>query len=82
MSYERAHKNSNLLKLENDYKKFSKEYERESREFLKEHGGDYFNKDSSGKARINVDLKTGKVSQSKLLDITAVEMLRVAGGKI
>lgn len=82
MSYERAHKNSNLLKLENDYEKFSKEYERESREFLKEHGGDYFNKDSHGEARINVDLKTGKVSQSKLLDIVAVEMLRVAGGKI
>lgn len=82
MSYERAHKSSQLLKLENDYKKYSKAYESDSREFLKEHGGDYFNKDSRGKARINVDLKTGKVSQSKILDIAAVEMLRVAGGKI
>jgi len=81
-SYERAHKNSNLLKLENDYKKYSKEYERESREFLKEYGGDYFAKDSQGKARINVNIKTGEVSQSKILDIVAVEMLRVAGGKI
>lgn len=71
-----------FMKARDQYERFSKDYEKQSHDFVKDFLGDYGNEPSPNPLSVKFDTKTGKVSPQTLTDKLAFEMYRNAGGLI
>lgn len=67
-----------IKQIDKELQGLSKQYEKETREFLDDFMGKYGDKPTPRKELVSVDLKTGAVTVQSLKDRAAVEMLRYA----
>ena len=67
-----------IKQIDKELQGLSKQYEKETREFLDDFMGKYGDKATPRKELVSVDLKTGNVSKQNLKDRARIEMLRYA----